>query len=92
MTIYRKVLCSERLPEKTGNYITNIGLNTRFKDNTFNKTTGLGGIKILIISWWLEEIELPSEQDLNKRFGRRIQAPISLSLYAGAEYILNKLK
>jgi hypothetical protein len=48
-TIFRKVMCSERLPEKEGHYITNCGYllfctNWAYID--------------IEVSYWLEEIEI----------------------------------
>ncbi len=53
-TIYRKVLCSDRLPEKEGYYITNRG-NILFDDECLFVDRFKFIIKPI---WWLEEIEI----------------------------------
>ncbi len=54
-TIFRKVLCSERLPEKEGNYITNVHSNKFYclKDSIYYHANVWWDVV-----WWLEEIEI----------------------------------
>lgn len=53
------------------------------------------------IEWWLKEVELPSDDELNEQFGKIsdlskadevVNIAITKSLHAGANYILSKLK
>lgn len=94
MTIYRKVLCSERLPEKSSWYYTQKGmLYFDLIQGSFYESSQFVGEN----EYWLEEIELPSEEDIIG-MGHYYEALESEgdSLYdaykQGANYILNKLK
>ena len=89
------------LPKKDGRYITNKGLTTMYKLNEgWGKRTSMGGWQSLRIEYWLEEIELPSEQDVNLEVDKASSADESNEYNAGLdigyhrcyEFILNKLK
>lgn len=62
MTIYRKVLCSERLPDKSNWYYTQKGM-VYFDSiqGSFYDSAQFAGKN----EYWLEEIELPSEEILD---------------------------
>ncbi|MDR2274326.1 MAG: hypothetical protein LBF27_25690 [Sphingobacterium sp.] len=51
--LYRQVSVKERLPEKSGRYHTNVGL-VYYHGKEFYHW----------IDWWLEEVELPSEEEI----------------------------
>lgn len=55
---YRKVMCSDRQPEKEGEYVTNVNARKYFylKESPFYYINMWWDVQ-----WWLEEIELPSE-------------------------------
>lgn len=81
--IDKKVMVSDRLPELSGEYITNTGLRT---------FSGIFECFILEsgIEYWLEEIELPSDEEICKE--GFYNSMCSISFTKGANYILNKLK
>lgn len=62
-SLYRKIPCSKRLPEKSGLYDTDWGnlafhiSSKRWKDgfDVFNE-----------IEWWLEPIQLPTDEEIEK--------------------------
>ena len=59
-SIFRKVSAQERLPKEFGrNYFTNIG-NTYFP----KKIDGLYEIHPDNVIWWLEEVELPTQEQM----------------------------
>ncbi|AXF52598.1 MAG: fimbrial protein [Caudoviricetes sp.] len=85
MTIYRKVLCSERLPEKEGEYIAiDIDGYTQKSKYRFNSITYSPEFSISYVKYWLEEIYLG---DL--KFTKEDATP---EFVDGINYILNKLK
>ena len=66
---YRKVMCSDRPPEKNGSYDTSLGRQF------FSSVSGWGlpyrgkweyPKDNTNPEWWLEEIELPSEEEINE--------------------------
>lgn len=75
MKIFKQIPATERLPEKSGRYWTNKGQNTLFTtpqnakkwtrielpNPSFVKETDMGGLQVMKVKWWMEEIELPSE-------------------------------
>lgn len=75
-TVFKKVMVSDRSPSKEGYYLTDKG-NVYFRDTFYTW-----------IDWWLEEVELPSEDDIFKE-GSKMAIT---SFRKGANYILNKLK
>lgn len=97
--LYRSVSCSDRVPKKDGVYIvqTKLGLikTACFKNGNFVATKiGGDGVKITDIEWWLEEIELPSEDDISTKAriignGNAIQRKF---FNRGASFILNQIK
>jgi len=63
---YRKVMCSDEMPKEHKVYSTNKGdMLFVAKDKMFGKRL-YGGIIVSYPEWWLEEIELPSEEDIVK--------------------------
>ena len=81
--IFKKVMCSDRLPEKAGKYVTNIGVfdysgpiiipNGNPATDYIERENGVWGhqtqpnlMAMCFPIWWLEEIELPSEEDIVK--------------------------
>lgn len=93
--IYISVSCSDRMPKKDGVYIvrTKLGLikTSCFKNGGF-VATKIGGDEDKItsyIEYWLEEIELPSKEEI-ENMAEEFAFPNSVK--SGANYILNKLK
>lgn len=81
------------LPKKDGRYITNKGLSTMYKLNKgWGKRTSMGSYQSLRIEWWLEEIELPSEEVVNKLSDCYITDVAKNAYKRGANFILNKMK
>lgn len=80
------------LPKKDGRYITNKGLTTMYKLNEgWGKRTSMGGWQSLRIEFWFEEIELPSEEELEDHLlNHRVENRVSVK--RGMNFILNKLK
>ena len=66
--IFKKVMCSDSEPTKNGSY------KTEFGEQFFSTVSGWGlpykghwsYITNTNPNWWLEEIELPSEEDIVK--------------------------
>lgn len=67
--IFRQVLCSERLPIKKGYYIVNSKCNsttaTESADSILFNEGEFSNIPNWVHLWWLEEVELPSEKEIN---------------------------
>lgn len=84
-TVFKKVMVTDRLPIEYENYSTNVGL-VYFKGSFAHW-----------VQWWLEEIELPSEEEIEgiaifyDTFESDKEDKYS-SYKIGANYILNKLK
>ena len=64
-TLYRKVLCSERLPDEGGTFGTNkgelfflIAVHHWFYDAKFTVEPP---------DWWLEEVNIPTDEEIEKR-------------------------
>lgn len=77
MTIYRKVLCSERLPKEGDKCMTNVGIvYFRGKFNYW-------------VNWWLEEIDLPSEEEISEK---AMESTCHMAFWKCYEYLLNKLR
>lgn len=80
MKIFKQIPATERLPAKSGRYWTNKGEQTLFtnpqhskrwaggiiKEPCFAKVTGLGGLQVMKVKWWMEEIDLPSGEEVLK--------------------------
>lgn len=79
-TIYRKVLVSERVPSKSGKYFTDLG----YSDYSIprHEWCDLDWCD-LDVKWWLEEIQLPSEEDIKEE-----STYIGVEFEMGANYIL----
>lgn len=57
-TIFRKVMCSDRLPEKEGTYDTSKGSMYYIpKVDVWNP---------ILVKFWYEPIKLPSEEEVNE--------------------------
>lgn len=88
-SVFIKVSTKDRLPSESGFYLTNNG-HVHF----------LSGCKRFMgcdPQWWLEEVELPSEENVNNSLINSKRHITTYSLYQngyedGANYILNKLK
>lgn len=88
-TVFRKVMVKDRLPVSFGIYNTNRG-----------SCTWLNGLKmwewgngaLCYPEWWLESIELPSEDDVYTLSSRCATTERMNGFEEGANYILNKLK
>ena len=92
--IYRTVECSERLPETEGMYITSTGLMSFSK--TFN-WINQHNYTIKAPDWWLEEVELPSEEDIfnstpHYRNDPELDDAFEDGYSLGASFILNHIK
>lgn len=61
-TIYRKVSPEKRCPTKTDIYYTNIGKVAFFEEEKEFKDSQANNI-----FWWLEEIELPSDEEIKNK-------------------------
>ncbi len=56
--LFRKVSTTERMPTKSDNYFTNKNLMAYFvEDGNFSNGN---------ILWWLEEVELPTDEEIKK--------------------------
>jgi len=84
-TLFRKVLVSERVPNKEGTYTTNLGLMF-FNGKDFDCYNTKGGF-----SFWLEPVELPSEEEIKNKGIEEWYTEIEYTLQPflkGANYIL----
>ena len=65
--IFRKVMCSDRLPEKDGDYVVFSKCDTNstyaYADTLIFKNGSFKEVPDWTTLWWLEEIELPSEEN-----------------------------
>lgn len=85
-TIYRKVLCSERLPEKSNWYYTQKGMvYFDLIQGSFYESSQFAGEN----EYWLEEIELPSDEEISEK---AMESTCHMAFWKCYEYILNKLK
>lgn len=86
MKLYRQIKCSDRLPAVDGEYYCVIANgkcgNYYFDGNKFESS--------LVIKW-LEEIEIPSEEEVIKEFTDD-NGVIDTSGLFGVNFILNKTK
>lgn len=95
--LFRQVSVKKRLPEKPGVYNTDLG-KLEFSTNPCYKNNGIWLKENYVNNpeIWLEEIEIPSDTDVNisafKYGALRYNETISKSFEAGANYILNTLK
>ena len=81
-TVFIKVSCIDRLPLVSGYYHTDEGISYYsdiFEDWSYN------------VEYWLEEIELPSEEEISKEVKDRNQF-LKLGFIKCANFILNHLK
>lgn len=89
IVVFKKVMVSDRLPSESGMQITNNGI--------VHFLSGCGRFMGHEPQWWLEEIEIPSNEEIE---GMAIfydtfesdQEDKYSSYKIGANYILNKLK
>lgn len=92
--IYRQVSVKERLPEKAGRYFTSFGECT-FSTNT-RKWLFMLENSTNYVDWWLEEVELPSEEDINWKYplnsNELHKTTLNVGCRTGANYILKTLK
>lgn len=89
MTVFIKVLVSDRLPKVSGEYDTSIG-NVCF-ENVNNKFFNHKGELTLDPEWWLEEIEMPSDDEILEAILMK-QDKDQTQFMRGIDFILNKLK
>lgn len=92
MSVYRKVLVSERLPSEDGVYIVkneNGSFECEYcKEYSFyDEFSDCSGI-----TYWLEEVELPTDQDIVNESNKLNTNERSIGFENGANYVLNKLK
>lgn len=93
-TVFIKVKTIERLPSKKDTYLTDWGVcNFDLDTGKFSQIVTQNGCGSYIVelkpSFWLEEIELPSEEEILE------VAPKTRCVnqfWDGANYVLNKLK
>ena len=101
-TIYRIIQCSDRLPEKSGEYLTDVGKITYHDElGEFGyNSEDLFGIEdrywqYVKCDYWLEEIQLPTNEE-KENFLNRVRNNYSINEVAGAEmmykWLLSKLK
>ncbi len=65
MKLYRKVECKDRLPEDKKQYITSKGYCTYFPLlQEWGQKNIRDGYWVVSVIWWLEEVDLPSEEDV----------------------------
>lgn len=83
-TVFRKVSVKERLPSESGIYLTN--------KCTLHFISGCKRFMGNDPQWWLEEIELPSDEDIQLRSKLQHSEQRSDGFVFGANYILNKIK
>lgn len=80
-SVFVKVKCSDRLPKHIDKlYITDKGL---IKSNYFYSQC---------VEWFMEEIELPSEEDIINEETMKGTNERSIGFIEGANFILKKLK
>lgn len=85
-TVLRKVMVTDRLPGAEKYYLTDIGDLYWDSRNWFDNR---GRISITP-EWYLNEIELPSEEEIcNEGFNN---STCATAFAQGANYILNKIK
>jgi len=65
-TIFRKVKIKDRLPNKKGNFITNLGILIYYGDSKWGTGISTGQRP----NEWLEEIELPNDEEIRKAFDK----------------------
>ena len=90
--LYRQVACKDRLPTQNGKYHTDKGL-LDFRPNRYHYgfTEGIG---IVNPEFWYEEIELPTEEEINKPANDEyVDSLRGYSAFKkGAEWVINKIK
>lgn len=93
MTIYRKVKVSERLPESRGYYDTDMGTlyyRKKIKHSIWEDWEDANYPKYP--EYWLEEIELPTEEDINSIVSVYHDVENRNACRTGINYILNKIR
>lgn len=96
--VYRKIPVTERLPKEEGYYL---GFAGEMNEDAFWFSTvgsnankfSQGRFRNLHITHWLEEVQLPSEDDARKDFDK---IPASLDVdfidwFSGYKYLLDKI-
>lgn len=86
--LYRTVSVEERLPKHGGHFLTDIGL-VRFMIN--DKEWVDDKYITCNPNWWLEEIELPSENDINNELDE-LPWDSDEAFKEGANFIINYIK
>ena len=88
--LFRQVSVKERLPEKPGVYNTDLG-KLEFSTNPCYKNNGIWLKENYVNNpeIWLEEVELPSSEELKKAAENH---SFTNAFKLGAQYILNTLK
>lgn len=91
--IYRSVPVSERLPEEEKYYLTNKGI-AYFNANKNRFTVPVHSWRE--VTYWLEEIELPTEEDINYKYPINERQPfktmLNVGCRSGAKFIINHIK
>ena len=80
--IFRKVYIKEKPPTKTDSYITNLGWNHFSVYKGRNEWSDNGNIEN-VLSWWMEEIELPTDEELEKIMPTKGDFPIEVKIDNG---------
>ena len=62
-TLYKKVLCSERLPDDVNYHDTDDGSCYYYKKRWYDQD----GPLTFIPEWWLEEVNIPTDEEIEKR-------------------------
>lgn len=92
--IYRTVSVEDRLPKHGGHFLTDIGI-VRFMIN--DKEWVYDNYITCNPNWWLEEIELPTENKVHEsiphyRYDAELDHAFQDGYYIGANFILNHIK
>lgn len=91
MKLYRQVSTDERMPENDGWYFTDNAKVEFIKEKGYFTYNGIKSHAW----WWLEEIEIPTPDEINDESENQGVEECSewfVGFYSGAEYILNKIK
>lgn len=91
--LFRQVSVKDRLPEKSGVYNTDLG-KLEFSTNPCYKNNGIWLKENYVNNpeIWLEEIELPSDEDIKSESKSKGDWYDIENFIKGANYILNTLK
>lgn len=91
-SVFVKVKVTERLPNNEGRYMVGYEYGAFESSYSIDFNFYEEFTDCSIIDWWLEEIELPSEEDIMHEENKQHTNEASIGFIKGANYILNKLK